>query len=38
MGTMFFGQYLLSKGAIDREALIDAIRKEAHIYWDELGV
>lgn len=25
MGSMFFGQYLLSKGVIDREALIDAI-------------
>jgi hypothetical protein len=25
---MFFGQYLLSKGAIDREALIDAIERQ----------
>ena len=25
MGAMFFGQYLLSKGVISREALIDAI-------------
>jgi len=28
MGSMFFGQYLLSKGAIDREALIDAIERQ----------
>ena len=25
MGAMFFGQYLLSKGIIDRDALIDGI-------------
>jgi hypothetical protein len=28
MGSMFFGQYLLSKGAINREALIDAIERQ----------
>ena len=28
MGSMFFGQYLLSKGAINREALIDAIDRQ----------
>jgi hypothetical protein len=28
MGAMFFGQYLLSKGVIDREALIDAIERQ----------
>jgi hypothetical protein len=28
MGSMFFGQYLLSKGAIDRDALIDAIERQ----------
>ena len=28
MGSMFFGQYLLSKGVIDREALIDAIEQQ----------
>ena len=27
MGSMFFGQYLLSKGAINREALIEAIER-----------
>jgi len=28
MGSMFFGQYLLSRGAINREALIDAIERQ----------
>ena len=28
MGSMFFGQYLLSKGAINRDALIDAIERQ----------
>ena len=28
MAAMFFGQYLLSKGVIDREALIDAIERQ----------
>jgi hypothetical protein len=28
MGSMFFGQYLLSKGAINHEALIDAIERQ----------
>lgn len=28
MGAMFFGQYLLSKGVIDREAFIDAIERQ----------
>lgn len=28
MGSMFFGQYLLSKGVIKREALIDAIERQ----------
>ena len=28
MGSMFFGQYLLSKGVINREALIDAIEQQ----------
>jgi len=28
MGAMFFGQYLLSKGVIDREALIDGIERQ----------
>lgn len=31
MGSMFFGQYLLSKGAIDREALIDAIERQRKV-------
>ena len=40
MGTMFFGQYLLSKGAIDREALIDAIerQRETNLSLVELAV
>ena len=28
MGAMFFGQYLLSKGVIDRDALIDGIERQ----------
>ena len=28
MGAMFFGQYLLSKGIIDRDALIDGIERQ----------
>jgi hypothetical protein len=28
MGTMFFGQYLLAKGAINREALLDALERQ----------
>jgi hypothetical protein len=37
---MFFGQYLLSKGAIDRDALIDAIERQrnANISLPELAV
>lgn len=40
MGSMFFGQYLLSKGAIDREALIDAIerQRETNLSLVELAV
>jgi hypothetical protein len=37
---MFFGQYLLSKGVIDREALIDAIerQRQANVSLPELAV
>ncbi len=31
MATMFFGQYLLEKGAIDREALLDALRRQREV-------
>jgi hypothetical protein len=40
MGSMFFGQYLLSKGAIDREALIEAIelQRKTNLSLVELAV
>ena len=40
MGAMFFGQYLLSKGVINREALIDAIdrQRKANVSLTELAV
>ncbi len=40
MGAMFFGQYLLSKGVIDREALIDAIERQrrANVSLPELAL
>jgi hypothetical protein len=40
MGAMFFGQYLLSKGAISREALIDAIelQRRSNLSVTELAV
>jgi len=30
MATMFFGQYLLAKAAINREALLDALERQRH--------
>lgn len=40
MGAMFFGQYLLSKGVISREALIDAIelQRRSNLSLTELAV
>ncbi len=40
MGSMFFGQYLLSKGVINREALIDAIelQRRTNLSLTEIGV
>lgn len=40
MGAMFFGQYLLTKGAISREALIDAIelQRRSNLSLSELAV
>ena len=40
MGSMFFGQYLLSKGAINREALIEAIelQRKTNLSLVELAV
>ncbi len=40
MGAMFFGQYLLSKGVIDRDALIDGIerQKRSNVSLTELAV
>lgn len=40
MGAMFFGQYLLSKGVINREALLDAINRQrkANVSLTELAV
>ncbi len=40
MGAMFFGQYLLSKGVIDRVALIDAIdrQRKTNVSLTELAI
>jgi len=40
MATMFFGQYLLAKGAIDRDALLDALdrQRQSNLSLPELAV
>lgn len=40
MTTMFFGQYLLAKGVIDREALLDALdrQRESNLSLPELAI